>query len=479
VIRGIMPLSQLLLITGATGYIGGKLIPLLLARGHRVRCMVREPERMRGHRWLPRVEVLRGNVSDPASLPPAMRGVEAVYYLVHSMASGRGYSRLDLQAARNVREAAAAAGVKHIIYLGGLADPADPFLSPHMRSRIETGEELARGPVPVTEFRASVIIGPGSISFEMIRFLTEQMPVLAGPRWLLHRGQPIAARDVMAYLLAALDCPQGGVFEIGGPEAMPYTEIMLCYARARGLRRGLILLPWMPLGLMAWLIEKMTPVPRTVARPLVEGLMSDSVIHSNLALRSFPDILPLNYQSALHEAIAELHPDNVEPVWIHPGRPVTIAKYDGFLIDHRRVEVEAPAETGYDAFIAMGGRAGWLFADGLWRLRAWVDRLLGGPGMRGREATLRVGAPLDFYRIEALEPGRRMLLHSELKAPGEGWMEWRADPLPDGKTRLSQTAYFAPRGLWGFAYWYGLAPVHRLVFRGLLRKLAARSRDRT
>lgn len=287
-----------------------------------------------------------------------------------------------------------------------------------MRSRIETGAELARGPVPVTEFRASVIIGPGSISFEMIRFLTEQLPVLVGPRWLRHRGQPVAARDVLAYLLAALERPQGGVFEIGGPDVLPYTEIMLRYARVRGLRRGLILLPWMPLDLMAWLIEKLTPVPRRVARPLVEGLMADSVVGSQPALRAFPEIVPLDYQRALEQALAELHPDFVDPLWMRPDRPVTIARHEGFLLDHRRLVLP----------------------------------------------TLRV-APF------------RVLRRAPRWLPGQGWLEWRADPLPDGGTRLLQTAYFAPRGLPGFLFWYGLAPLRRLVLRILVKRLARAAMD--
>jgi len=422
-----MTIPRTIVITGATGYIGGRLIPLLLERGYRVRCVVRDPARMRGHAWLPRVEVVRGDVTDPASLQAALQGGGTVYYLVHSMASGRGYSRLDLEGARNVRQAAAPAGVNHIVYLGGLADQHDPEISPHMLSRIETGAELAAGPVPVTEFRAGVIIGPGSISFEMIRFLTESLPVLAGPAWLRHRGQPIAAGDILAYLLAALDRPEGGVFEVGGPEAMAYTEIMLRYARARGLRRPLLLLPWMPLDLMAWLIEKLTPVPRKVARPLVEGLMADSVVRDDSALRAFPGIVPLDYAAALDEAMAQLHPDQVEPVWIDPRRPLTRVRAEGFHLEHRRREVDASPEGVFAAL--------------------------------EREAARMAG-----WQVEVREAGRRLLLRGPARRSGQDWLEWTVAPLADGRALLGQSAYCAPHGSFGLLRWHALAPFRRRVF---------------
>lgn len=466
-----------ILVTGASGYIAGQLIPRLLTHGYRVRCLARNPARLLTRRWAGQVEIARGDPLQPETLPPALEGVHTAYYLIHSMSSGRNYPLRDLQAARNFARAAEAAGLEHIIYLGGLADPRGP-ISPHMRSRIETGQALREGSVPVTEFRASVIAGPGSISFEMIRYLTEQLPVLIGPRWLRNLSQPIAADDVIAYLLAALENPscRGEILEIGGPERLTYAENLLAYARARGLKRRLIILPWLPLSLMAWMVSLLTPVPAAIAYPLIEGLQAPSIVQDERALRLFPDIHPMGYSASLQTALAALTPEQVDLLY-DPRRPVQTFMQDGFLVDVRQSQVNASPETVFAVLTSLGGKNGWLYANFLWRWRGLLDRWLGGPGMRGRASALEVGSVVDFYRVQALEAPRRLLLRAELKAPGEGWMEWRLQPEGQG-TRLLQIAWFAPRGVGGFLYWTLLGPFHRLVFAGLIWAIASASEQR-
>ncbi len=475
--------SKLILVSGATGYIAGRLIPRLLEAGYRVRCLARHPQHLRHRRWFLRVECVCADLNDAASLPDALRDVDIAYYLVHSMGAGRGYERLDLRSARNFAQAAQTAGVEHIIYLGALADPSDPQLALHMRSRIETGVALRQFGVPVTEFRAGIIIGPGSISFEMIRFVAEQFPLMVGPNWLRHRSQPIATDNVLDYLLAALHLPPTGqhVLEIGGPDTMTYAEVMSRYARQRGLRRGMLLLPFVPVWFMALLIDRLTPIAYPYAHPLVEGLKNDSLVQNPTSLELFPAIELLDYTEAVRRSLADLHPDRLERVWLDAGRAALQVKHEGFFVDYRFVESQASAESIFQRLCAMGGTHGWPVWTDLWRLRGRIDRLLGGPGLRGRPETLRAGDVLDFYRIEGLSaphfdadggprPGL-LRLRTELRTPGAGWMEWQVTPRPGGCI-LEQTAFFAPKGLGGFLYWYLLAPFHRAVFRRLLAALA-------
>jgi uncharacterized protein YbjT (DUF2867 family) len=475
--------KKTVLVTGATGYIASRLIPELLKRGCHVRCLVRQSLRLKTRTWFPNVEVAHGDVMKPSTLAPAMQGVHTAYYLVHNMSSGHGYTSLELEGAQNFSSAAEQAGVDHIIYLGGLADPREEIPA-HMRSRIETGETLRTGNVPATEFRAGVIVGPGSISFEMLRFMTELLPVIIGPGWLQNISQPIAVQNVIDYLLAALDnlAGQGQIFEIGGPDRMQYADLMLTYGRLRGLHRRLVTLPGIPLWFMAMGIAMMTPVPASVARPLVDGLGSDSLVQDDAARRTFPDVNLIGYQQAVHDALVQLHPDLLEPAWTDCEQPEKFMKHEGFFIDHNCEEINAPPEKVFRVISALGGKNGWLYANWLWAFRGWLDRLLGGPGLRGRISPLpqgegvgvRVGDYIDFYRVEVLEESRLMRLYSELKAPGEGWMEWCVE-IEDGVTRLSQTGFFAPRGFWGFAYWILLNPIHRLIFRGLVKAIVRKS----
>jgi uncharacterized protein YbjT (DUF2867 family) len=466
-------MAPLILVTGANGYIASRLVPRLLQQGYRVRALAREPLRLAGRTWLSQVEVVRGSARDASSLGRALEGVDTAYYLIHNMASGRGYTEVEKESARLFAEAADEAQVGHIVYLGGLADPKAPNLAPHMRSRIETGEVLRRGRVPVTEFRAGVIVGAGSISFEMIRFLTECFPVLPGPSWLRNACQPIAASNVVDYLTAAIERPEArdGVYEMGGPDRMSYGETMLRYAQTRGLKRLLFTVPGIPIRFMARFVDWLTPVPFPIATALVGGLQSDSVVLEDKAPRVFPEIHLIPYEDALRIALDDLTPSRLERVWEGFGRNAVRMKHEGFFIDYRRQDVGACPENVFASLRRMGGEEGWPYADWLWRLRGWLDTLVGPLGRRTpQNRRTPSGERVDFYRVEANEAPRLLRLRSELRAPGKGWMEWRVEPHGEGSI-LTQTAFFAPRGFPGFAYWFLLGPVHTVVFRGLLRAL--------
>lgn len=472
-------MSQLILVTGATGYIASQLIPRLLERGYRVRALVRYPDQLKGRAWFSSVEFMAGDVLSPESLSSALAGVHTAYYLIHSMLSGRGYTLRELDGARNFASAAERAGAEHIIYLGGLANP-DQRIALHMRSRIETGEVLRHGKVPVTEFRAGVIVGPGSISFEMIRFMTEQFPILPGPNWLKNRSQPIAIQNVIDYLLAALENPagRGGIFEIGGPDIRTYGDLMLVYARIRGLRRRLFMLPGIPVPFMAWWVDRLTPVPYPIALALMDGLRADSVVRNDSARRVFSSIKLIGYAEAVASSLEKLHPRLLEPVWTDGAWAVKMIRHEGFFVDHRCLEIHSPQESVFRALVSMGGRNGWLYMNWLWQLRGQLDRFFGGSGLRGRNERLHENDVVDYYRVDALKPNYLMCLHSELRAPGESWMEWRVEPVSARVTILKQTAFFAPRGLTGSLYWYLLYPLHSFVFRGLIRAIAKQSESR-
>jgi len=462
-------MTKQILVTGSTGYIASRLIPQLLEQGHRVRALARRPYRLRPRSWFHQVDIVQGNVMDPASLTPALKDIHTAYYLIHNMSSGSGYAKLETLGAGNFARAAEQAGVRHIIYLGGLADHQQSAAT-HLSSRIETGASLRQGRVPVTEFRAGIIAGSGSISFEMIRFTTEFFPVIPAPMWLKNKSQPIAVQNVMDYLLAALENwdRHGRVYEIGGPEVTDYLELMLKYAQARGHKRGFILLPHVPVWLMAFGVGLMTPVPYTIASALVGGLSHDSVVMHNEARASFPEVQLIDFDSATRAALRRLHPHKIERVWEDGQRAVKILKHEGFFIDHRQLQVDAVPEKIFQVITSMGGENGWPFANWLWKLRGWVDRSLRPPSPAAESGGY------EYYRVDSIEPDHLLLLHFQLRAPGAGWMEWRVRPQAGG-TRLTQTVYFAPRGLPGFLYWILLYPFHAYVLRGLIRTIARRA----
>ena len=477
--------SASVLVTGSTGYIGGLLVPELLRNGYRVRVLARDTVRLQPRGWLQQVEVVQGDVLNPASLAGALSGINVAYYLVHSMLDGKGFERRDLNAAEGFGRAAASAGVARIIYLGGLGDP-NANLSSHLRSRQDTGKALSLGGVPVTEFRAAVVVGAGSASFEMIRYLTERVPVMICPSWVYTRVQPIAIEDVLAYLSSApaIASSAGRIIEIGGADVLTYGDLMLGYARARGLHRRLLPVPVLTPRLSSHWVGLVTPLPASIARPLVDGLRSEVVVRDAAALALFPQIRPLGYPAALQKALAPLDTGEFQTTghqalsesWV-PEAKALRADVQGFFSERRQQVIDAPPERVFTEFARLGGRNGWLYANWLWLLRAWLDRLLGGPGARGRsdpEAT-HLGDVIDMWRVDRMEPGRHMRLRAEMSVPGTAWLAFDAQPLPKDKTLLVQTNLFAPRGLWGALSWILLIPIHSVIFGGLLRALAQRA----
>lgn len=474
------------LVTGATGYVGGRLVPRLLAAGYKVRCLVRDPSRLQGRAWQGQVEICQGDMLRPVTLAAALRSVEVAYYLVHSLASGRDFQERDLAAARNFAQTAQAAGVRRIIYLGGLGNP-DESLSPHLRSRLQTGDALREAGVPVTEFRAAVIVGSGSLSFEMLRYLTERLPVMICPRWVFTRIQPIAIRNVLEYLVAAPETPQstGQIIEIGGADVLTYAEMIAGYAKVRRLRRWLVPVPVLSPRLSALWMYVITPLPVKIAIRLIEGLRNEVIVRDETAKRLFPQVQPMNYNMALRRALVRVETNEVDTAWSDAlvssqgdMPPVMLTMREGMVVDRRQRVVRAPCEFVYRSFTGIGGSRGWYYFDWAWQVRGVIDWLVGGVGMRrGRRDPddLRVGDALDFWRVEAVEPDRLLRLRAEMKTPGLAWLEFKATPMPDGRTNLVQTAFFDPKGVWGLNYWYALYGIHSLIFSGLARQIAERA----
>jgi uncharacterized protein YbjT (DUF2867 family) len=471
------------LVTGATGYIGGRLVPRLLETGYEVRVLVRDPMRLTGRHWLDQVEVVQGDVLKPETLDNAMSGIDAAYYLIHSMSGNQDFHERDLIAARNFGNAAKAQNVGRIIYLGGLGD-ANTELSKHLYSRQQTGETLREAGIPVTEFRAGIVVGSGSISFEMVRYLTERVPVMICPRWVYTLTQPIAIRDALSYLVAALDTPEsvGQIIEIGGADQITYREMMLTYARLRGLRRFIIPVPVLTPRLSSYWVHLVTPIPSDIARPLIEGLRNKAIVSDQRALNLFSQITPMSYREAVSRALDSLAATEIETTWSDSlvssqgdTTPVVLTAHEGMLIERRQRVVNASPEKVYRTFTGLGGKRGWLSFNWAWRFRGLLDSMVGGVGFRrGRRHPdeLRVGDALDFWRVEAIEEARLLRLRAEMKLPGRAWLQFKVEPLPNNQSRLTQTAFFAPKGVFGFLYWYSIYPIHGWVFSSLIKKLS-------
>jgi uncharacterized protein YbjT (DUF2867 family) len=471
-----------ILVTGSTGYIGGRIVPHLLDAGYQTRCLVRDPARLQGRAWYNRVDIITGDVLQPETLPEAMQNIDVAYYLIHSLAGGTGFHKIDIMAAQNFSKAAKKAGIKRIIYLGGLGNP-DTDLSQHLRSRQLTGDALRESGIPVTEFRAGVIVGSGSLSFELIRYLTERIPVMICPRWVYTKIQPIAIGDVIEYLVAAINVPESSdqIIEIGGADVITYGEMMSGYAKARGLKRWLIPVPLLTPRLSSYWVHLMTPVPANIAKPLIEGLRNEVIVRDDKARSLFPNNHPVSYQKAVELALQKLEAGSVETAWSDAlvssqgeKEPVFLKTHEGMIIEHRQKIVDVLPENVYRVFTSLGGKQGWLYMNWAWKFRGIMDRLIGGVGMRrGRRdpVDIRIGDVLDFWRVEEVIPNRMIRLRAEMKVPGRAWLQFQVLSKKDGRSVLSQTAFFAPKGLAGLSYWYILYPIHRIIFSGMIREI--------
>lgn len=477
--------SQIVLVTGATGYVGSRLILRLLDAGYKVRATARSVKKLRGRSWAKHenVELVAADVLDLNSLVEAAEGCAVAYYLVHSMnASQKDFADADRRAARNMAEAADVAGVERIIYLGGLGEEA-ANLSKHLRSRAEVGEVLKAGKVPVTILRAAMIIGSGSASFEIMRYLVDRLPVMITPRWVRTPSQPIAIRNVLDYLVGCLSTPQtkGRTFDIGGTEVLTYQDLMDTYAEEAGLgRRKVIPVPFFTPGISSYWIHFVTPVPSYIARPLADGLRNPAVCTED-SIRELIPIELLDCCSAIKLAIERTQHQSIESHWTDAGiMPPDEWCTEGdpawaggtVYEDKRRVVVTASREDLWQPLVKLGGRTGWYHATWLWRLRGLLDRILGGVGLgRGRRSVveLQCGDALDFWRVSSVEPCEKLSLIAEMKLPGMALLEFRIKSLGEGRTELTQIARFLPVGLGGILYWKAVTPLHDIVFDGMLR----------
>jgi uncharacterized protein YbjT (DUF2867 family) len=475
------------LVTGATGYVGGRLVPLLVEAGHRVRVAARQPDQLRDRPWYPEVEACRADMFDAGSLRAAVDGIEVAYYLVHSIGGSGDFERSDRTAAENFAAAAAASGASRIVYLGGLAPKAE-VLSPHLRSRQEVGRILLDGSVPAVVLQAGVIIGSGSASFEMLRYLTERLPVMVAPRWVRTRVQPIAIRDALHYLVAGAEMAPGvnRAFDVGGPDVLTYADMMRRYAAVAGLpRRRIVTVPVLSPQLSSLWIGLVTPVPGGLARPLVESLRNTVVCDEHDIAEYVPDPAPglLSFEESVELALARTQAGEVVTRWTGaavdgaPSDPLpTDPAWSGgdIYVDERSIAVGAPPDVMWSVVKIIGGGVGWYSWPLAWRVRGWIDRLSGGPGLRrGRRdaVDLRVGDAVDFWRVESLVPGSLLRLRAEMRLPGRAWLEFSIDAEGGGAT-LHQRAVFYPNGLLGRLYWWAVLPFHGVVFGGMLRNLA-------
>ncbi|HEY8482506.1 MAG TPA: SDR family oxidoreductase [Spirillospora sp.] len=478
--------GRLCLVTGATGYIGGRLVPELLDAGYRVRCMARSAGRLRDHPWAPRVEIVEADATDPASTRRALDGVDVAYYLIHAIGGPQGFAETDRRAARTFAGAARDAGTRRLVYLGGM-DPEED-LSPHLRSRAEVARILLGSGVPTVWLRAAVIIGSGSASFEMLRYLAERLPVMVTPRWVRTRIQPIAVRDVLYYLVAAAGLPAevNRGFDIAGPDVLTYADMLRRYAAVAGLRRRIIVpVPVLSPRLSSLWVGAITPVPGPLARPLVESLRNE-VVRSENDIAEYvppPPEGPVGFDRAVALALRRVRDADVATRWSSastPGAPSDPLPTDpawaggSLYTDERACPTAADPERVWEAIEAVGGERGWYSFPLAWRIRGALDRLVGGVGLRrGRRdpRRLRAGESVDFWRVEEIEPGRLLRLRAEMRLPGLAWLELGV--RRDGpRTHVTQRALFHPRGLAGHAYWWAFKPFHARIFGGMCRGIA-------
>ena len=476
-----------ILVTGASGYVGGRLVTALLEDGASVRVFVRDQKKAQSNSWASSVEIATGNASDYQSTLKALNGIHTAYYLLHSINAGTNFDKIESEMANNFAKASEEAGVKQIIYLGGINN--DLKSSKHLNSRANTGRSLASTSVPVMEMRAGIIIGSGSASFEMLRHLTHRLPVMTTPKWVMNKTHPIAVRDVLWYLKSAakLEKPVTGIFDIGGPEVLTYADMMQKFAKLSGLRKRLIIkVPVLTPNLSSLWIGFVTPVPTTLARPLVGSLISEVVADP---AKSIDHLIPkpaeglIDVSTAITLALSKVSSNAVSTRWSDataPYAPWQKAQSDPdwageALYKDTKVRVtDASMENLWVAIEEIGGDNGWYGADFLWYARGVMDRMIGGVGLRrGRRDPihLRVGDSLDFWRVESLIPGQSLKLYAEMILPGKAWLEFRIKKLPNGQSEVTQEASYSPRGLGGQLYWYAVLPLHTFVFPTMIRNL--------
>lgn len=472
------------LVTGATGYIGGRLVPELLARGYTVRAMVRAASPEHADRW-PRAQTVVADAGDPAALEAALSGVHTAYYLIHSLLLGpKRFEHQELANAHHFRVAAERCGVRRIVYLGGLGD-VRTVLSPHLRSRADVAEELTRGPVPVTVLRAAIIIGSGSASYEIIHHLVLNVPVFVTPRWSRTRCQPIAIRDVIRYLVGVLEEPRstGESYDIGGPEVLEYEQMVRSLAETSGRRRFFLRLPTSNFRFFAYMTGLLTPVPVPITISLMEGLKND-VVCANSTIQQLIPFRTLTYREAVVEAMTRYEQDRVHTRWSDsypPAHELALKLHElpqplRFVTTYAMTTTR-PAEALFRSFCRIGGREGWFDTNWLWHLRGTIDRVLAGVGtQRGRRSAsqLRVNDVVDFWRVEDLQRNRRLLLRAEMKLPGWAWLEFAIDDAGE-RRKLSVTGHYKPKGILGYLYWYACLPLHVFIFRNLILRIERRS----
>ncbi len=473
-------------VTGATGYVGGRLVPMLLEQEHEVVCLVRNPRKLDDRHWLKdrKIEVIADDVSNVEELTIKLTGCDAAYYLIHSMqVTGSDYAEEDRKLSETFGKAARAAGVKRIIYLGGLGEMG-PNLSEHLSSRREIEQVLGESGVPVTTFRAAMIIGSGSASFEILRYLVERLPIMVTPRWVKTESQPVAIFDVLYWLVTCLDVKEteGETLEIGGKDVVQYRELMRIMAEELGLSKRIILpLPILTPGLSSGWIGLVTPVSYRVARPLAEGLRNRVVVTNNLTQELMPHDA-MGVQEAIHKALERVRENKVITSWSAAGPVQGDPEWAGGTVfkDQRFIEISACEESIYKAVCRIGGGHGWYKGDILWQIRGLMDKLIGGPGLRrGRRHSEEVayGEALDFWRVIGIEKNKSLTLLAEMKLPGTATLDFLLEPITEGMTRMTMTARFRPKGLFGLLYWYVVVPFHNIVFGGMLQgiKRAAES----
>jgi uncharacterized protein YbjT (DUF2867 family) len=478
--------KEKILVTGTTGYIGGRLVPDLVEANYQVRILTREPARLVGRKWQDQVEVIKGDILNPETCFPALADIDIVYYMISQKKSADKNIQQAIEAARVFSNVAKEAGVRRIIYLGGIETENDKRET-HQQSRMLLGDALRESGISVIELRASIIIGSGSLFFEMIRHLVEKLPVMFPPKSFSVTLHPIAVHDVLEYLVKSIDIdePSCLTIDIGASNTRNLCEMLSSYASIRNMKRWIALAPVIPDWVAAFWINFVTPVPMTVARPLIKEMREEKIRTDQCARTHFPDIAPLNFEESVKRSLAFMEEGAVETRWTDsfPSNQsdeslADVLDVGGVVYERRENIASAPASAVFSVIQSLGGSEGWLFIDWAWRMRGFLDRMSGGVGLqRGRRipTELRVGDALDFWRVEAIIPDRLLRLRAEMKVPGQAWLEFEIEPVDEYSTSITQIAFFAPKGLVGFAYWYLLYPIHQILFTGMIQKISEKS----